>query len=408
MPKEFDIETRQNIFQIYLASYKKFKYWFAVFYFLSIVFSLLIYNEEISDKIEKYKTMRNLSEGKKHLNFFNGLNRALTPENIISNLKIKFEYKTISDADWSRGKLQEKARQYKVLRSHADSLNKYTDFIFKTYIDSFKLVLQNDSIMIEDTISYYHIVINQDSLHGNTKKQRLIYRDGIRAKFIKSVNQSQPQEVSEILPLEKVSLNVLKRYPLPDNTYQEKKLNEILIQADTLVSEVENWIKKDIINPQNFRVPLSFGTIKEYSLLIMVVIALFLQFHFINFKFYESQFIDSNQKLIKVPSINNIIENLKIPLLSYRFFLSITSILSYFVNLFIPVIVICLIGKQVWKILDSYIWFYMAILIYIIGSGSLLLYIWQDQKVYVKLRKKLSSLKPDDLAAWVKSKIGNK
>lgn len=392
MSKEFDTETRQNIFQIYLASYKKFKYWFAVFYFLSIVFSLLIYNEDISHKIEKYKTMRNLLEGKKHLNFFNGSNRPLNSKNIVANLKMKFEYKTVSDANWNKNKLQEKARQYKVLRSHADSLNKYTDFIFNDYVDSFKQVLLNDSIMIEDTISHYHIVINQDSLHGNTKEQRNIYRDGIRAKFIKSVNQSQPPKIFEILPLEKISSNVLKRYPLPDSTYQKITLDEMEKQAETLVKEVEIWEKEDIIDPQNFRVPLSFGMIKEYSLLIIVVIAIFLQFHFINFKFYERQFINSNQKLMKVPSINNIIENLKIPLLSYRFILRITSILSYFVNLFIPIIVMCWIGKKVWKLLDNYTWFYVAIIIYIIVSGSLLVYIWQDQKVYVKLKNKLLSL----------------
>lgn len=391
MSKDLDIETRQNTFQIYLVSYKKYKYWFAVFYFLSIVF-WLIYNENISHKIEKYKTMQDLLNGKEYLYFFNGSNRPLNFKNIISNLEMKFSYKKINDDDWSKGRLQKKARQHKIIKNHADALNKYTDFKFNDCVDSLKQMLQGDSLAIEGTISHYDSLINRYPLHIITSDLKNNYRKEIRIKFIESVNLSQPQNNFKILPFKEIALNVLKKYPLPDSTYTKFTLQEIETQAKILVEDVKFWEKENIVDPQNFRIPLSFGSIKQYSLLILVIIAIFLKYHFINFKFYERQLINDNQKLIKVPSIYNIIENLKIPLLSHRYSLWITNILSYFVNLFVPMIVMCLLGKQVWKLLDNYTWFCIAIIIYIIGFSSLIVYIWQDQKVYVKIKEIMPKL----------------
>lgn len=376
-PNDAEFETRQNIFQIYLASYKKFKYWFAVFYFLSFIFYLLVYNQQISDKLEIYRDMQNLINLKEQLQFISGPNQIINIENINTNIKNKLSYKPIIDADWSKGKLQQSTRQYPKIKMYADSLDIYTDFKFSNSINQLIMLLPKDSVMIEDTITYYDYLINQDSILS--KKDDLKYKDRakVRSMFIKSFNQMRFNYDLANFPFDEISIFLFNKYSLIDSTYADRTMQEQIGFAQQVVNDVENWLKEQLIDPQNFKVPLTFGDVKEFVMHMMVLIALSLQFHFLNYKFYEKNFFNNQQALTRVPAINNIFENLHLPLLSNQYIMRFFIFFSYSINLILPIIVMYLIGIKVWKVIDYHVWFGFAIIIYLIGFISIILHLWR-------------------------------
>lgn len=379
MNKNYETETHQNIFQIYLASYKKYKYWLTIFYFLSFVLYILIYNENIANIIEQYKPMRKFLKEYKYFIFFNDPNIDYNPQNITSKLKRDFKFK-IKDGNWKKGELQNSARLKFSFSNTIDSLDKYTDYFFSEKLKNYKSLLPIDSMMIEDTIAKYDSTIN---LSFNIKKvnRRRSYRDSIRNTFILAVEKHRTK-LFDNPPFDKISNIVFAKYQLPDTAY--KNINKSKMIADSVVSRYFNWERKDIIEPQNFRVPLSFKMFKEYSLLLLVIIAIFLQFYFINFKFYDK---NEYYNLIRVPSIKNIVNNLDIPFLSNNHLKPLMNSMSYLINFILPTIVILLIAIQISNTLDSYFWFILAIIIYFCCFFILVKYIWNVNKIGGKVKQ---------------------
>ncbi len=379
MRKSPDKEFEQSIFQIYLSSYKKFKYWFAVFYFLVIVFYLVLYNEAMSEA-HKSKEMDAFLERRDFYDFILNPEEKITLENIQNNILKKLNRKNIENGNWLKGTQQSQAFQLKAQTMAADTINLYSDNNFKGSIDNFKNdYLYNDSLKVIDTIAHYDSLINLDTLlYGMLWEKRQPYRNDIKSKFRASINKNQDQEIKSVLPIDDISNYIYNKALLSDTGLTEMSVMEIRKKAQEITSKVKNYEKEDIINPQNFTVPLSLEMLENYLLFILVIIALFLQFHFINYKFYENLFNDNQQKLIRVPALTNIIDNLKLPGLSARLVLMLIQGLSYFFNLFAPIAAIYVIASRLLYILDTYTLFAIAAIIYAIGFLSLTIYIWRE------------------------------
>jgi len=359
MRKSPDKEFEQSVFQVYLSSYKKFKYWFAIFYFLVIVFSLILYNEEMSEAFKIYKPLDKFVEERDLYSFVLDPDNNISKENIRKKILQHLSIIKIENGNWLKGTQQNQAFQIKARSMKADTINFYSDSIFTAFIDSFKTTyLYSDSLSIVDTIAYYDSLINLDTLkYGKSWKKRQPYRDEVKSKFRASINENQDQEIRSVVPIDEITSYIYSKTVLSDTALNNMPIKVLQEKANEILPKVSDYIKEDKISPQNFKVPLNLEMATDYLLLILVIIALFLQFHFVNYKFYEKQFIGNKRELIRVPAITNIIDNLKMPGLSVRFIYKPMQCLSYVFNLIAPIVAMLMIALQLLNISYNYTWF---------------------------------------------------
>lgn len=387
---DFEEGKTQNTFLIYLASYKKYKYWFGVFYFLSILLFLTLYNAEIGDKIAKRHSMIEFIKNYNRLKLFISLDDTLSHASVVSSLTEKFEFKPIKVGSWEG--MKKTARRYKEQNIWSDSLNLLTDFGFSNSLSSYKAEINTDTVFVENTIAAFTELFNENKNSDKTLEDRKKFVDETKPKFVKTINDSLNPDIAKMLPIEKIASYLIKKFELQDDVFKRGKVHEIADTASYIISEVDSFMNENRIDFQNFKVPLTFKKARYYTMPILVVLALYVQFLFLNFRFYEYLLEKSQSYLLKVPAINNIIVNLRVLFLSNRKLSSFFLSFSYILNIVGPILIIYIIGKRIWNLLDNDLYFYVPITIYSFGLVIILGTHYRNLPSLQKLLSRIYSL----------------
>lgn len=317
------IKTKSNdsIFQIYLLTYKKFKYWIGVFYLISFSIILLFSTSGI------YGLLGHYSQMKTELPFYKFLNSSsfISTKNKSHNLEIlPFEYKP-NVVGWAEMKKHE-VRLFKSKRAFLDNLNVY---LKNQFTDEFNNYLGRDTTLVLKLMNKNDHIIKK--ILGNGISTATL---GIRQKriFAQEVYDSV-KAINIFKTSKKIRDVILNLYPLDDNL-RDSSISSIYNNIIQRIAIIKKFLSKNVVKIPNSEVSVNTKTTLFLALGILYILTIYVIILYLTFKYYEQKIDKHENPHIKVPSIRNIFRYFK-----FNIYLKLEQFISIVTNIIFPIFI---------------------------------------------------------------------
>ncbi len=309
------------------------------------------------DKLEK------LPVWKKHIEFVENMSTTLkldlsTPTKYIirdalSNMNLKIE-------PWKN--MKKEARELKNQRrfiEKLDSLNNLTNYYFSNSIKALKNYFFIDSLAfesrlnrIDSTIKIYDSLFAENISSQKSKKEKDEYVKKKKATFIKDIKSIYNSSILISLLQrikDRMEEKIFSDYQInqDDSDYTLKQLKDT---AEAGIDSINQFQDKRFVTLSTISIPLAMKQLKWFVFPIEILASIYLCLLYLNFLLIESKIFHlKNKDLISVPSLSNIVEKLKLPLVSNKIFKKVIGIL---INIALPIYITLELGCKTKGLLE--------------------------------------------------------
>ncbi|MBD3341892.1 MAG: hypothetical protein GF353_22505 [Candidatus Lokiarchaeota archaeon] len=305
-------EYISNLIPFYQSSYKKFRYWFTIYYLMSIILTLTItINLEDWNLVSSYGEIQKYNNLIDFVDFLTESNNSPFEKDIkISEINYKvfdyiFEYPAMSNPF-----IYVRDQEGKYLRKKREFFNSLIDQKLikdQNIIDSIQVYFDQDSSIIMNHLKKYNEEFERKTAN-KSKSERTKIAEALRKKLIKDINF----ELDKLLP------NNLYNVVLNHESFKNVIDNSQILNQSYLVFKSDyrkkmkrlNELKSEKVgNFPYFDIKITLQIILIILILFYIFFPLILQLFYINYRIYEKEIIKFKYPMLRTPSFKNILQN---------------------------------------------------------------------------------------------------